>query len=53
MKDPAFLEDAEKAKFNVGPMAGELVQKLVGEMDDLSTALIQKIAAAFVCRRCR
>lgn len=48
MKDPAFLEDAAKAKFSIGPMRGEAVQKLVAEMDGLSSALIQKIAAAFV-----
>jgi tripartite-type tricarboxylate transporter receptor subunit TctC len=48
MKDPAFLEDAAKAKFSIGPMTGEAVQKLVGDMEGLSPALIQKIAAAFV-----
>jgi hypothetical protein len=48
MKDPAFLEDAAKAKFSVGPMPGEAVQKLVSDMEGLSPALIAKIAAAFV-----
>jgi tripartite-type tricarboxylate transporter receptor subunit TctC len=48
MKDPAFLADAEKAKFSVGPMTGEDVQKLVAEVDALPGPIVQKIRSAFV-----
>jgi tripartite-type tricarboxylate transporter receptor subunit TctC len=48
MKDPAFLADAKKAKFSVGPMTGEDVQKLVAEVDALPASLAGRIRAAFV-----
>lgn len=50
MKDPAFLADAAKINFSVGPMNGEAIQTLVAEMEKLSPALIEQIAAAFVTR---
>jgi tripartite-type tricarboxylate transporter receptor subunit TctC len=50
MKDPAFLADAAKINFSVGPMSGEAIQTLVADMEKLSPALIEQIAAAFVAR---
>ena len=51
MKDPAFLSDAAKINFSVGPMNGESIQELVGDMEKLRPALIEQIAAAFVARK--
>jgi tripartite-type tricarboxylate transporter receptor subunit TctC len=48
MQDPAFLKDAAKINFSVGPMAGEKVQGLVDAMGKLSPAVTEKIAAAFI-----
>ncbi len=48
MRDRAFLEDAEKAKFSVGPMTGEEVQMLVGDVSALSPELVKQIGAAFI-----
>jgi tripartite-type tricarboxylate transporter receptor subunit TctC len=53
MKDPAFLADAAKINFSVGPMRGEDVQALVAGMEKLPSALIEKIAAAFVAQRAK
>jgi tripartite-type tricarboxylate transporter receptor subunit TctC len=50
MKDPAFLADATKINFSVGPMSGAAIQTLVADMEKLSPALIQQIRAAFVAR---
>lgn len=51
MKDPAFLAEAAKLKFTVGPMPGEDVQKLVGVAAGISPDLAKDIAAAFVAPR--
>jgi hypothetical protein len=51
MKDPAFLAEAAKLNFTVGPMPGGDVQKLVAEPASLSPALIKQIAAAFIPQR--
>jgi tripartite-type tricarboxylate transporter receptor subunit TctC len=51
MKDPAFVKDASKINFSVGPMTGEAVQKLVAEIATLSPDLTKSIAAAFVTSR--
>lgn len=48
MQDPAFLKDAAKINFSVGPMVGEKVQALVAAMGKLPPATTEKIAAAFV-----
>jgi tripartite-type tricarboxylate transporter receptor subunit TctC len=50
MKDPAFLAEAAKLNFSVGPMVGEEVQKLVAEAATLSPELVKDITAAFVQR---
>jgi tripartite-type tricarboxylate transporter receptor subunit TctC len=47
MKDPEFIADAEKSKLTIGPLAGEELQKLVGEVANLSPALLEKVKAAF------
>jgi tripartite-type tricarboxylate transporter receptor subunit TctC len=51
MRDPAFLQEAAKLQFSVGPMPGEEVQKLVAETAKLSPTLVKDIAAAFVAQR--
>ncbi|MCC6889038.1 MAG: hypothetical protein IT536_10945 [Hyphomicrobiales bacterium] len=48
MRDDAFLRDAAKINFSVGPMRGEQVQDLVAAQTRLSPAITEKIAAAFV-----
>lgn len=47
VKDPEFLAEAARTKLTVGPLAGEALQKLVGEVTNLSPALLEKIRAAF------
>jgi tripartite-type tricarboxylate transporter receptor subunit TctC len=47
MKDPEFLADAEKERLGVTPMTGEKLQKLVGQVSDLSPALLEKVRAAY------
>jgi tripartite-type tricarboxylate transporter receptor subunit TctC len=47
MKDPEFLADAEKTKLTVGAMTGEELQKLVGQVSNLSPALLAKVRAAY------
>jgi tripartite-type tricarboxylate transporter receptor subunit TctC len=47
VKDPEFLADAKKSKLTVGPLPGEELQKLVGEVSNLSPALLEKVKAAF------
>jgi tripartite-type tricarboxylate transporter receptor subunit TctC len=47
MKDPDLLAEAEKIKVGVSPMAGEDLQKLVGEVSNLSPALLEKVRAAY------
>jgi tripartite-type tricarboxylate transporter receptor subunit TctC len=47
VKDPEFLADAERTKLTVGPLPGEELQKLVGEVANLSPALLEKVRAAY------
>ncbi len=42
MKDPDLLAEAQKIKIGVSPMAGEDLQKLVGEVSNLSPGLAGK-----------
>jgi tripartite-type tricarboxylate transporter receptor subunit TctC len=51
MKDPEFLAEAKQTKLTVGPMAGEELQKLVGEVADLSPALLDKVRAVYVQKK--
>jgi tripartite-type tricarboxylate transporter receptor subunit TctC len=47
VKDPEFLAEANKSKLTVGPLAGEELQKLIGEVSDLPPELIDKVRAAY------
>jgi tripartite-type tricarboxylate transporter receptor subunit TctC len=47
MKDPQFTADAQKIKLTLGPLAGEELQKLVGQVSDLPPALLEKVRAAY------
>jgi tripartite-type tricarboxylate transporter receptor subunit TctC len=47
MKDPEFVADAQKIKLTLGPLAGEELQKLVGQVSDLPPALLEKVRAAY------
>lgn len=46
MKDPEFLADAKKSKFDVDPLDGEEVQKMVAGMFKLPPALVAKLKEA-------
>jgi tripartite-type tricarboxylate transporter receptor subunit TctC len=47
MKDPEFLDEAQKTKLTVNPMAGEDLQKLVADVSNLSPALLEKVRTAY------
>jgi tripartite-type tricarboxylate transporter receptor subunit TctC len=46
-KDPEYLEEAKKLKLTLGPMTGEELQKLVGEVSNLTPALLEKVKAVY------
>jgi tripartite-type tricarboxylate transporter receptor subunit TctC len=48
MKDPAFLADAEKAKMEITPVAGDQVEKLVTDIYATPKATADKAAALIV-----
>lgn len=43
MKDKAFLAEIEKAKLMLDPVAGEALEKMVGELSTLDAALLAKL----------
>ncbi|MGH7357828.1 MAG: Bug family tripartite tricarboxylate transporter substrate binding protein [Candidatus Rokuibacteriota bacterium] len=45
LKDSAFLAEAEKAKLTIGPVTGEELEKVVGELFTLDAALVAKLKA--------
>jgi tripartite-type tricarboxylate transporter receptor subunit TctC len=47
MKDPEFLAEAQRIRLGVSPMAGEAVQKLVGQISGLTPALLEKVRAVY------
>jgi tripartite-type tricarboxylate transporter receptor subunit TctC len=47
MKDPEFLAEAATIRLGVQPMTGEEVQKLVGEVSNLSPALLERVRAVY------
>jgi tripartite-type tricarboxylate transporter receptor subunit TctC len=51
MKDPEFLADAERTKLTVGPITGEELQQLVGEVANLTPALAEKVQAAYASKK--
>jgi tripartite-type tricarboxylate transporter receptor subunit TctC len=46
MKDPAFLADAKKLKFDLRPLTGDEVAEIVNETIDIPPALAEKARAA-------
>jgi tripartite-type tricarboxylate transporter receptor subunit TctC len=46
MKDPEFVADAKKSRIDLEPIGGAEVQKMVGDMFNLSPALIAKLRDA-------
>ena len=46
MKDPEFVADAKKSRIDLEPIGGLEVQKMVGDMFNLSPALIAKLRDA-------
>jgi tripartite-type tricarboxylate transporter receptor subunit TctC len=46
MKDPAFLADAKKLKFDLRPLTGDEVAEIVDDTIDLPPPLIAKAKAA-------
>jgi tripartite-type tricarboxylate transporter receptor subunit TctC len=48
MADPAFVAELERQGGSVSPMRGEQLQKLVGEVADLSPDLTAKVKAAYL-----
>ncbi len=47
VKDPEYIADAQKLKLTLGPITGEELQKLVGEVSNLSPALLEKVKGAY------
>lgn len=46
MKDPEFVADAKKSRIDLEPIGGAEVQKMVGDMFNLSPALVAKLRDA-------
>ena len=46
MKDKEFLAEAEKAQLEITPVAGEALQKLVGEVYQTPPEIAKKAAEA-------
>ena len=47
MKDPAFQAELKSQRVELGPMAGEELQKLVVELGAVSPAIIDKVKAIY------
>ncbi len=46
-KDPEFIADAKKMKLTLGPITGEELQKLVGDVASLQGDLLAKVKASY------
>ena len=46
-KDPEYIEEANKMKLTLGPITGEELQKLVGDVSSLSPELLEKVKAIY------
>jgi tripartite-type tricarboxylate transporter receptor subunit TctC len=51
MKDPEFLAEAKKTNLTVGPLSGEELQKLVGEVAAIKPDILEKVRAAYVVKK--
>ena len=47
MKDPEFLDEAQRSSLTIAPMTGEELQKLVVEVSSLPPDLLQKVRTAY------
>ena len=47
MKDPAFQAELKAQRVELGPMAGEALQKLVGELGAVPPSIIDKVKAIY------
>jgi tripartite-type tricarboxylate transporter receptor subunit TctC len=47
MKDPKFLDEAQRSNLTVGPVTGEELQKLVIDVSSLPPDLLAKVRAAY------
>jgi tripartite-type tricarboxylate transporter receptor subunit TctC len=48
MKDPDYLADMKTARIDVIPMSGAELQKMVGELGDMSPALTEEVKRVYV-----
>jgi tripartite-type tricarboxylate transporter receptor subunit TctC len=51
VKDPEFLAEAARTKLTVGPMSGEELQELVGEVAAISPQILEKVRAAYTIKK--
>ncbi len=47
VKDPEFLAEAARTQLTIGPLPGEELQSLVGEVTSLSPEMLEKVKAAY------
>jgi len=47
MKDPEFLAEAQRIRLGVTAMSGDEVRKLVGQVNSLTPALLEKVRAVY------
>jgi tripartite-type tricarboxylate transporter receptor subunit TctC len=47
VKDPSFIADAKAAKVELGPLAGEELQKLVAEVANVSSATVERVRGIY------
>jgi hypothetical protein len=47
MGDPAFVDEVRKVHGEVEPMTGEQMQELIGELDTLPPAAINRVKALY------
>ena len=47
MSDPAFVDEVRKVHGEVEPMTGEQMQELIGELDTLPPAALDRVKALY------
>lgn len=51
MKDPAFLAEAKRSKFDINPVSGEEVERLVSDVANVPAELMEKIKETFAPKK--
>jgi tripartite-type tricarboxylate transporter receptor subunit TctC len=51
MKDADFHADVERTRLAINPIAGEELQKLVADVNNLPPQLVEKVRAAYTCSK--